>query len=362
MADTYTIEDIVNVEISYGDRPITRQNVSTPLVLAADAPFAPDRIRIYTDLDDMISDGFTNTDPAYKLVANALAGSFAPRQVIVGNVDVTASSETYLDALSAIEDETTDWFFLLADTHLEADILALAAYAETERFMYITSSDDADIPTSADTDILSQLQALQYDHTFLWPHKEADTVWPEGGIVGAMASITPGASTLHGKTIPGVPYNTYTRTEASFIEQKNGNLYYPIGGAGFFLEGKMVSGRYFDIIRGGLNLEFRLEESIFGLIKRVSDLGRKIPYTLAGMTMIETVMYEQLFLTVNQGFLSGSPAPRVILPNIDDIPVNDKANRELNMIEFEAVLAGAIHRLQPVRGYLALDASLFTGA
>lgn len=356
-----TIEDIVDVQITFGDRAVTRSNVSTPLILAADAPFGgTDRIRIYSDTEDMITDGFAETDGAYLLAEKIFAGNFAPREVIVGHVDVTATTETYIEALAEINAVTTDWFFLLADTHTEADVLALAAYTEGERIIYATSSADTDIPTSADTDVLSQLLDLQYDHTILWPHVDADDEFVEGGIIGAMAGLVPGSSTLHGKTIPGVATNTWDSTEASFVEAKNGFSYYFIAGSGFALDGKMVSGRFFDTIRGGLNLEFKVEEALFGLLKRQSDLGRKVPYTLSGFMMIQNTIYEQLQLRVGEGFLSGDPAPEVIMPDISEVDINDKAARELNTVEFQAVLAGAIHYLQPVRGYLVLDPSLFS--
>ena len=355
----FTIEDIVDVQITLGDRPITRSNVSTPLILEADSLILPDRTRVYSDTDTMITDGYVTTDPVYKMAAKIFGGDNAPREIIVGAVDVTGASETYIDALALVEAETSDWFFLLADTHLEADVLDLAEYAEANRIMYATSSQDAAIATSGTTDILAQLQALQYDHTILWPHKDADTEYVEGGIIGAMAGLTPGSSTLHGKTIPGVAFNTWTRTEIGFIESKNGFHYQKIGGVGFAIDGKMVSGRFFDNVRGALNLEFKMEEGIYGLLKRQSDLGRKVPYTQAGLSMIENTMYDVLFLRVNEGFLAANPAPQVLMPNIEDIDINDKANRDLTTVQFQAVLAGAVHRVIPVRGYLVLDESQF---
>ena len=122
----FTIEDIVDVQITLGDRPITRSNVSTPLILEADSLILPDRTRVYSDTDTMITDGYVTTDPVYKMAAKIFGGDNAPREIIVGAVDVTGASETYIDALALVEAETSDWFFLLADTHLEADVLDLA--------------------------------------------------------------------------------------------------------------------------------------------------------------------------------------------------------------------------------------------
>ena len=354
-SSVFTVEDIVDVNVNLADRPIDQTDFGTPLILTADAPFAPDRTATVTSTDDMITLGFVDGDPAYEMVALIFSGDNPPREAIIGDVAVTASSEDYVTALAAVEAETTDWFFILADTHVTTDIEALAQYAEANRKMYITSSADADIYTSATTDILSTLKDAQYNNTLLWPHKQADTVWPEGGIVGAMSGLTPGSSTLHGKSFPGVPTNTFTRTEANFIKDKNGFLYFTIAGVGFGLDGKVVSGRFFDVTRGALYTESRLEEALFALIKRQSDLGRKISYDQTGLTIIEGVIYEQLALRVNDNFLAADPAPTVIMPKLSDIPDNDKANRELNLVQFEAVLAGAVHYMQPVKGYITLS-------
>lgn len=102
-------------------------------------------------------------------------------------------------------------------------------------------------------------------------------------------------------------------------------------------------------------MNITLEEDLFGLLKRQSDLGRKISYDQVGLTVIEGVIYERLNLAVARNFLAASPAPTVIMPNIANIPDNDKANRELNQVQFEAVLAGAVHYLQPVRGFITLS-------
>lgn len=270
------------------------------------------------------------------------------------NVTISStSSETVDDALLAVVNESDDWFFLLSDSHSETDVLALAAYAEANKKLYSHSTQESDVITSATTDIVSQLQTLQYDNTISFVHQTADKDFPEGGIVGAMAGLVPGSSTLHGKTLPGVSTTTFTRTQSEFATGKNGNVYPLIASVGFFLDGKMASGRFFDVIRGKLYLEARMEEAIFAEIKRKSDLGQKIPFTDAGITIIEAIMYDQLARRVQEGFLASSPAPKVFPPLAADVDSNDKANRLLPDIPFEATLAGAIHRVI-VRGYVTI--------
>jgi len=257
MASVYTIEDIIDVRITLGDRPIAQSNFSTPLILSADAPFAPDRIATVTGIEDMLDLGYSDGDAAYELVANVFAGDNPPREAIIGNVDVTGSGETYVEAIAAVEDETSDWFFILADTHTESNIEAIAQYAEADRKMYITSSSDSDIPAGTSGNLLETLKDLSYNNTLLWPHADADTAWPEGAIVGVMAGLNEGSSTLHGKTLNGVATNKWTRTQSNYIQSNNGFQYVSIGGVGFALDGKMVSGRFFDVVRGALWLEAR---------------------------------------------------------------------------------------------------------
>lgn len=440
-----TIEDIVDVRISLGDRPITQAGFETPLILASHNVFA-ERTRIYTDVDDAVADGFAEGSAVHSLISKMLGGDFAPRNVMVGrraftkyvasvaatvaegdvvtvnvnadgnsksfsytllaaedntdaatalqvaieadgvigplvvatdnldgtidiaptasetlsvgngtaNVAITSpSSETVSDAFAAVTAETSDWFFISADTHVEVDVLAVAAYAEANKKMYVTATSDVTVWTSSTADIAAQLNTLQYDNTHVLASKQADYEFPEGGIIGAMAGLTPGTSTLHGKTLSGVTLSNFTATERAFIQAKKANIYSRIGGVGFYEQGFQVSGRFFDVIRGAMYLESRMESDIFAFIKRKSDLGTKVPYTDAGVGMIKGVMNKRLDISISQGFLASTPAPRISAPFVADIAANDKAGRLLPDITFEATLAGAVHTTI-IRGYLVL--------
>lgn len=358
MTDAFTIEDIVDVIITLGDRPITQAGFSTPLLLVetnltgAGEAFENDRVKIYTSVSSMIDEGFLVTDPAYRMAVKCFSGDNPPDKVLVGNWDKTGG-ETLTEAVTAVAGVNSDFFFLLTDSHLQADVLEAAEWANANKRIYIVSLQDADIISATAGNTLEQLNALQYDNTMVLVHQDADAEFVEGGVVGAMAGLTPGVSTLHGKTLQGVAFTTFSRTESEAIESQKGNIYTRIGGVGFFRKGFMVSGRYFDIIRGSLYLEARMEEDVFGFIKRKSDLGTKVPYTDNGVNMIKGVMEKRLQISVDQGFLSDNPPPRVIPPLVQDIPTNDKANRLLPDVPFEATLAGAIHTVK-IRGYVSV--------
>lgn len=167
------------------------------------------------------------------------------------------SSETVDTALTAVLTENANWFFLLSDSHSETDIDALAAHAEASKVIYVGSSQEADIYTSSTTDLVSDLKALQYDNTEFTVAKDADKEFPEAAVVGAWAGTEPGSSTLFAKTLKGTPIQDFTTTEIGYVKGKNANVYINRGGSGFYEDGKMISGRYADVIRGKLWLEAR---------------------------------------------------------------------------------------------------------
>lgn len=93
-----------------------------------------------------------------------------------------------------------------------------------------------------------------------------------------------------------------------------------------------------------------MEEDIFGEIKRVSDLGKKIPYTQEGVEQIKAVMIMRLDEAVRNGYLASY---EIFPPNVDEIATNDKANRLLPDLPFTGILAGAIHTIK-INGYVRI--------
>ena len=438
----FAIEDIVDVSITYGDRPISTTSFDIPLLLVTHNLW-DDRIQIYTDADELLDAGFVAGSPAYKMASDLFSGIKKPRQVVVGrreltdyrlvftvanstaytislfvntgsatytktftytsdsdataseisaglaalieadadinasvaasdstgtlviapqsngrltvgastsNISISSTSpETVATAIAAVEDENDEWFFIISPSHTSVDILALSEYAAANKKIYFTSSQEAAIFTSSTADIGSQLNAFQYDTTMTAAHHKADTEWPEAAALGSVCSAIPGLGHLYAKTLVGAPIDTaLTTTEATFAQGKKTNIYPKIGGVGWFKDGVMSSGRYFDVIHGAFWLEARLQEDIFGEIKRMSDLSKRIPYTQEGVEQIKNVMMKRLEEAVRNGFLASY---EIFPPLVDDISTNDKANRFLPDIPFEAVLAGGIYTVK-INGYV----------
>lgn len=157
------------------------------------------------------------------------------------------STETWVDALAAVEAENNNWFGLTIESHVEADVLAVAAAIEGRKKIFGTSTQDAAVKTSGDTDVLAKLKALGYDKTFCIFSETADTAYPECALMAYQLQEQPGSNTWAYKDLTGVPVSKLSSTASTNIANKNGITFEEIGGARATTEGKMVGGEYIDL-------------------------------------------------------------------------------------------------------------------
>lgn len=278
----------------------------------------------------------STVDWSFKVGAN-LAASASP------------STETWVEALAAVEQENNSWFGLTTETHTEADVLALAGAIEGRKKIYGVSSPSADIKTTSTTDLLSKLKLLGYDKTFCIFSENADTEFPECALMAYQLQEQPGSNTWAYKDLTGVTVSSLSSTASSNISGKNGITFEEIGGARATTEGKMVGGEYIDVMVFALWLEARMTERIWFRLAN----SKKIPYTQAGATIIEAEIRAQLTEGVRVGGIAPAPAFQVYVPNVLDLEPNLRASRIFEGITFEARLAGAIHKVK-IRGSLTI--------
>lgn len=294
--------------------------------------------------DDAAADGTATLTPDVALAPYTLKLS--------SNItDALTTTESLTDALNAVLVANSTFYGIAAYTHLEADILEISVFANAGKYLYGYSTANVTDKTTALTAIMGQLQALTVDRTFgLWDEEAGvgngdATEYPEAAWIGDRFPSAPGSSTWMFKQLAGISVDSLTSTESTNIRNKNGNTYETIGGVNITREGKVASGEFIDVIRGVDWLESRMEERIFS---RFVNLP-KIPYTNAGIAIIEAEVRAQLQEAIVAGVLDGEQGFTVTVPRISEISANDRANRILPAITFVAKLAGAIHKAT-VRG------------
>lgn len=297
-----------------------------------------------------------NTDGTITLEPDALTEVFAVTNssANISEAAVADAGESATDAYTAIRAAlSTDYFFLLSDTHISTEQLELAALAQSNRDMYITSSQDPLVWDSTyTTDILSQLQSNSYQNTVFTAHESADTVFPEAAIVGSWAGTNPGVTTLHAKTLRGVPVSTLDETAINAVSAKKGNTYPSIAGSGFYLDGFVPDGNFADTIRFKLWLQARVSESVFNLIRNKSNAGTRVNMNSIGFDQVEQAIAEPLKIAFNRGAITenettGNPY-EIYIPDRTDISQANRADRLLPDVRFEVIYSNAVHRVRIV--------------
>lgn len=248
---------------------------------------------------------------------------------------LTTPSKGIAEDIAAVIDIDPDWYFLLTTAKDDTTVKVAANTIETMRRMYLFLNDDADVRTNATDDLVSELKAQSLFRTgVFYSGTAADR--GDAGFVGKNAPFDPGSETWALKTISGVTVDAWTDSEKGYLDDKNANYYVQIAGVNVTRNGKVVGGEYIDVIRFIDWLQARMQERIFTALVN----SRKIPFTDAGIAVIESCMREVLEAGIRAG---GIVEYTVTVPRAADISSADKAARNLTGLSFTATLAGAIH-------------------
>ena len=219
----------------------------------------------------------------------------------------------------------------------------MAGWVEANKKLFITASSDADIIDTTDASdtatIAATIKAAAYDRTGVM-YSADPSAFPDAAWFGKQLPTDPGASTWAFKTLAGITFDNLTDTQSKNAHDKKCSTYERIGGVNITFEGWVGSGEYIDIIRG---IDWTESEMVAAIFARKVNLP-KIPYTDAGVTVIEAEIKNVLQTGVDVGLYTDDPAPSVIVPLVSSVLAADKVSRTLNNVTFEATLAGALHK------------------
>lgn len=261
------------------------------------------------------------------------------------------SDETPQTVIDEINDVNSNWYFLCAEDHSTAAITALAKWAQANYKLHVYSTADQDA-MGVEGGIGYALKLLQLDTLGMWDPR-ADMDFPEGGIVGAMASNDPSyGDSLHLKKMPGITPPNMDVGQRMALWDNNLNFYRMINGVGCFWEGKCASGQYADVIRFSHWIKFRSEESMFGYMHRRSNMGMSMKMSDDDLPVIKSVLMND---PINVGIRNGAILtgydeensvfydPIITVPKRANIPANKLAARTLEGVKVEMVYNNALH-------------------
>jgi len=245
--------------------------------------------------------------------------------------------------LTAIKLAYPDFYGLvLADAQSDARITAIAAVTEAEERIFAATTYSTENVSASTGNIGAALRTADYFRTYV-KYSGDQTADSGARWMGGQFAKDPGSSTWAYKSLSGVIVDNLNATQISNLETNNTNYYIELNGVPITLNGRMASGEWIDTIRGRDWLVARLRERQLSLLVN----NPKIPYTDAGISILEASVTAQLAEGVSQGYLSGEgdDAPIVTAPKASDASAADKIDRIVRNINFQAVLAGAVHKM-----------------
>lgn len=348
------ISRISDIQISLHTTGISELGFNTILVVGTHT-IGKGRVLTYTDTDQMIEDGFKDTDAIYKAVSAAFSQTPRPTQVKVGKWD---GKESIADAMAAICNEDNDFYGIALADRTPDNVLALAAWTETHTKIFCLATNDANArDASLTSDIGAQLQAKNYFRSnYWWQSQAGNGEYVDVGIMARCFAIDPGGETWADKTVAGCTADALSETDYNTLTKKGYNTYERCRNISLTQNGKCAAGEWIDIIRFRDWLQEKMAVRILNLLVNADKIG----YIDADITKIENVIKQ----TLQEGQDKGGIAPTEItsdgktnlgwtvsVPLSSDVDANTKASRVLRGVKFTARLAGAIHIVHVQGGF-----------
>lgn len=259
-------------------------------------------------------------------------GVIAVQGVYIDETDGTA--EDIGDALNQVVEDNSDWYGLLLASREQSDIEEADDWIPADK-LFITS------PIEDDWDALSEYD-LESDKTGAFPSEEEQEV--DAAIMSRMFATDPGSQTWKWQELSGVRSSGYSSADVSAMtDPEEGEPHMnPViweMGVDYTADGANVNGGFLDIQRAIDWLEARLTENIFQLL--VSQ--GKVSFTNTGIAQVTSRMREIFQQAKGRDVLKEYG---IYAPDREDVPTNDRANRVLPDVEFEGIIAGAIHEVE----------------
>ena len=321
----------------FADQNVTFTSSGTP----TDALWAAG---IVAALNAVTSKNFTVAGAAspVAITGNAAGGWFS---VEVINPNDMKISETEVDAgiaadLTAITAENPNWYGLGSYFNSKLIGVAAAAYCESNSRIFVCQSQDTStiLTATGNAELIDTIKTNLYTRTlgFYYPFPSS---FADFALMGKCLPFNPGSETWKFKTLAGVPTFTMTGTHRTNITARNGNSYELVAGLSLTFDGKVGSGNYLDVTRGLDWLTSDMASSVFGALAGAA----KIPYTDAGISVIEAMMRGSLKRATDRGILTSDTPFTVTVPTNASVSAADKTSRTLNNCFFTGKLAGAVH-------------------
>lgn len=324
MAGLKDVTVIINIK-----KPTPKIGFGKPLIIGTSASGAD--YKSYRSLDAVKKDYSANTEVVKAATALFGQGDNSPASIAVmmKKAADTGWDEFMEKALSQ------DWHFLVSTSSTLENITAIADLIEADDSRQFFAS------TSKKED-LKAILAKGYKNTAIFYHANTDN-YPEAAWIGSTGSLDVGSVTWKFRELNGITPLELSAAELNEIHELGANTYVTKAGDNVTSEGKSVSGEYIDVIHAKQYVTYSIEYEVQKLLNKTD----KVPYTSAGIAMIESVVKTVLQRCFNQGMIAsdkdGIGIYGTSFKSRDEVDPAERVKREYNEGSFYFEIAGAIH-------------------
>lgn len=285
----------------------------------------------------------------FTITANTPGAWFSVESPEVGMLKIAQTHAEPATALAvdlgAIALENNDWYALITLYNSKAYVKAAAAWVESNKKLYIADVSDSETVTLAsagtgNSDVADDLHTLEYARTSVAYHPSPADMFGSAWL-GTRIPFDPGSETWKWAQLKGVTPVRLTSTQKANLRAKKANTIETIAGINITWDGTTADGDYIDIQRG---LDW-LEDDVMTAVFEALATAIKIPFTDAGVAIIEAAVRASLIRGVSRGLLAADPEPVVTVPRVVNVSPANKAIRYLPDIKFSGTVAGAVHKV-----------------
>lgn len=337
----YPITTAVDVTVTKQTGILALEDFGALCLFTEDGTLSQGEVVKYENLEGIEDAGFSTTGSVYKYCTAFFAQSPTPHYIYIARVD-TVSGDTWPATIEAALTQANFYAVGIDTLDLEqVTMLNIAGIVETKKLLWVQ--------TRRYSDVLTIYQAVNNENftrtAFISKDADTDDNRLDAAWYGKCLSrdnLASGVPNWAYQTLTGVTPSAESNANITALLDAGVNVYVNYGN---FVATKnarttATDPSYIDQIVAMDYLRINIEQDILNLILN-SD---KIPYTDAGMKIVESVVLSRLNDAIANNILDAAVRPTATAASVTTVSDTQKAERLAPTITATGRLAGAINQ------------------
>lgn len=239
--------------------------------------------------------------------------------------------------LAAIALANGDFYGVTLTTEGKAEILAAAAWVESNERVAVFPTQDTDVINGVAANVALTAKTNNEFRSHIAYKRRADQFYG-AALLGSVLPWEPGQIIFAFRSLAGQEADALTSTHVTNLKAANAGWFVSYAGRSVSQEGKSAAGEYLDAIRDRDWLKSNMQINVVDFLTS----NNKVPFTDRGGSAVLGVVAASLQQGVTAGVLADDPAPVVQPLKVASVAPADKAARKFRPVRWSATMAGAI--------------------